>query len=55
MLKYVVADGAYGRKTCCLIVREFGLELISKLNRNTALYLPYQGEYSGRVVTIFSH
>jgi len=48
MLKYVVADGAYGRKTCCLIVREFGLELISKLNRNTALFLPYQGKYGGR-------
>ena len=48
MLRYVVADGAYGRKTCCLIVREFGLELISKLNRNTGLYLPFQGKYSGR-------
>ena len=47
-LKYVVGDGAYGNKTCCLIAREFGLELISKLNRNTGLYLPYQGKYSGR-------
>lgn len=41
-LKYVLADGAYGNKTCCLIVRQFNLELISKLNRNTALFLPYQ-------------
>ncbi len=41
-LKYVLADGAYGNKTCCLIVREFGLELISKLNRNTGLYFPYK-------------
>ena len=48
MLRYVVADGAYGRKTCCLIVREFDLELISKLNRNTGLCLPFQGKYSGR-------
>jgi len=47
-LKYVVGDGAYGNKTCCLIARQFDLELISKLNRNTALYLPYQGKYSGR-------
>lgn len=47
-LKYVIGDGAYGNKTCCLIAREVGLELISKLNRNTGLYLPYQGEYSGR-------
>ena len=41
-LKYVLADGAYGNKTCCLIVRQFDLELISKLNRNTALFLPYK-------------
>jgi len=43
-LKYVLADGAYGNKTCCLIVRQFDLELISKLNRNTALFLPYKEE-----------
>jgi len=47
-LQYVLADGAYGNKTCCLIVREFGLDLISKLNRNTGLYLPYEGRYKGR-------
>jgi putative transposase len=47
-LGYVLADGAYGNKTCCLICREFGLDLISKLNRNTALFLPYTGKYSGR-------
>lgn len=47
-LKYIIGDGAYGNKTCCLIARQFGLELISKLNRNTALYLPYTGKYSGR-------
>lgn len=47
-LGYVLADGAYGNKTCCIICREFGLHLISKLNRNTALYLPYSGKYSGR-------
>lgn len=43
-LKYVLADGAYGNKTCCLIVRQFNLELISKLNRNTALFLAYKEE-----------
>ncbi len=47
-LRYVLADGAYGNKTCCLIVREFNLELISKLNRNTGLYLPFSGKYTGR-------
>lgn len=47
-IRYVVADGAYGNKTCCLIARENGLELVSKLNRNTGLYLPYAGKYSGK-------
>lgn len=47
-IRYVVGDGAYGNKTCCLIAEQFGLYLISKLNRNTALYLPYQGSYSGK-------
>ena len=45
---YVLGDGAYGNKTCCLIAMENGLNLISKLNRNTGLYLPYSGVYSGR-------
>jgi len=45
---YVLGDGAYGNKTCCLIALENGLHLISKLNRNTGLYLPYAGPYSGR-------
>jgi len=47
-LKYVLADGAYGNKTCCLIVREFNLELISKLNRNTGLYYPSKEKKKGR-------
>jgi len=47
-LQYVLADGAYGNKTCCLIVAQFDLDLISKLNRNTGLYLPYEGKYGGR-------
>jgi putative transposase len=47
-IRHVVGDGAYGNQTCCLIAKQFDLELISKLNRNTALYLPYEGPYSGR-------
>lgn len=47
-LKYVLADGAYGNKTCCLIVRQFDLELISKLNRNTGLYYPSKEKKKGR-------
>lgn len=47
-VSYVAADGAYGNKTCCIIARELGLWLISKLNRNTALYLPDGSEYRGK-------
>lgn len=47
-LGYVLGDGAYGNKTCCLIALENSLHLVSKLNRNTGLYLPYAGKYSGR-------
>lgn len=47
-IRYVVGDGAYGNKTCCLVAQQLGLYLISKLNRNTALYLPYQGPYPGK-------
>lgn len=47
-IRYVLGDGAYGNKTCVLIARELGIELISKLNRNTALFLPFQGEYPGK-------
>ena len=44
-VKYVVADGSYGNKTSCIIAQEHGLELISKLNKRTGLYLPYdEGE-----------
>jgi len=49
-LSYVVGDGSYGNKTACLIAREWGLDLISKLNCTSALYWPFQGVYnrSGR-------
>lgn len=47
-MRYVAADGAYGNKTCCIITSELGLWLISKLNRNTTLYLPHQGKYGGK-------
>ncbi len=46
-IKYVVADGAYGNKTCLMIATECGLHLLSKLNRNTSLFLPFCGVYSG--------
>jgi len=47
-VKYVAADGSYGNKTACIIAKENDLELISKLNKRTGLYLPYDGEYAGK-------
>lgn len=47
-VQYVVADGSYGNKTGCIIAQENDLELISKLKRNTGLYLPYAGSYAGK-------
>jgi putative transposase len=46
-VKHVLADGAYGNKTCVMICMELGLCLVSKLNRNSVLYLPYTGAYAG--------
>ena len=47
-VKYVAADGSYGNKTACMIARENNLELISKLNKRTGLYLPCDQPYIGR-------
>lgn len=45
---YFLYDGAFGNNPCLQMVRNCGLELISKLNCNSKLYFPYAGEYSGK-------
>lgn len=47
-VRYFVFDGAFGHNQALQMVRRTGLELISKLRHNSALYLPYDGPYSGR-------
>ena len=47
-LAYFVYDGAFGNNPCLQMTRSCGLDLISKLHANAALYFPYQGVYSGR-------
>jgi len=47
-LRYFVFDGAFGHNGALQMVRRCDLELISKLRHNAALYLPYEGPYSGR-------
>lgn len=47
-LDYFVFDGAFGNNDAVQMVRQLGLHLISKLRYDSALYLPYNGPYSGR-------
>ena len=47
-VRYLVFDGAFGHNQALQMIRRTGLELISKLRHNAALYLPYDGAYSGR-------
>lgn len=48
LLVYVVFDGAFGHNGALQMAKQCGLHLISKLHRNSALYFPYSGKYSGR-------
>ncbi len=45
---YFVFDGAFGHNDALQMVRQTGLHLLSKLRHDSALYLPYEGPYSGR-------
>ena len=47
-IRYFVFDGAFGHNQALQMVRRTGLHLVSKLRHNAALYLPYDGPYSGR-------
>jgi len=45
---YFIFDGELGHNDALQMVQQVGLHLISKLRYNSALYLPYDGPYSGR-------
>ncbi len=45
---YFVYDGALGNNAGAQMVIQSGLQLISKLKHNSALFLPWDGVYSGR-------
>ena len=47
-VKYGVFDGAFGHNDALQMVKLGGLHLISKLKRNSKLYFPYEGAYSGK-------
>jgi len=43
-ITYFVFDGEFGYNGALQMVKQTGLELISKLQKNSALYYPYEGE-----------
>ena len=45
---YFVFDGELGHHDALQMARQVNLHLISKLRYNSALYMPYNGPYSGR-------
>ena len=45
---YFVYDGAFGHHDALQMVRQLGLQMISKLRHDAALYVPYDGPYAGR-------
>ena len=47
-LVYLTMDGHFGNSPALPMVRGCGLQLISKLRSDAALYLPYDGPYQGR-------
>ena len=44
---YFVYDGAFGNYAAAQMTLDVGLHLISKLRFDSALYMPYKGDYSG--------
>lgn len=47
-VKYLALDGHFGHNQAVLMARANGLELISKLRKDAALFEKYEGEYSGK-------
>ena len=46
-IKYLVMDGHFGNFPSAMMVKQAGLQLISKLRSDASLYSPYQGAYQG--------
>src|SRR5215210_560654 len=47
-VKYLAMDGHFGHHQAVLMAQSNGLELISKLRKDAAIYEKYEGEYRGR-------
>lgn len=47
-LTYLALDGHFGTNAAVQMVRGCGLQIVSKLRADAALYFPYEGPYGGR-------
>ena len=47
-ITYCLLDGAFGNNEAIQMVRRVGLHIVSKLNRRSALYLPFAGKQKKR-------
>jgi hypothetical protein len=47
-IRYLVLDGHFGNNNALQMVRQCGLQLVSKLRHDAALYCVYQGTYAGK-------
>jgi putative transposase len=47
-IKYLALDGHFGHQQAVLMAQQNGLELISKLRKDTVLYEKYEGENGGK-------
>jgi putative transposase len=47
-VRYLVLDGHFGHNNALQVAQQAGLQLVSKLRHDAALYLPYDGPYAGR-------
>lgn len=47
-VKHFLGDRKYGNNTVLTLCKKYNLFLISKLQKNSALYFEYTGEYSGK-------
>jgi len=47
-IAYFVFDGEFGHNSAVEMVKQTGLQFISKLRRDSALFFPHNGEYSGK-------
>jgi hypothetical protein len=49
-IAYFVFDGAFGNNSATQMVKQCGLDIISKLQKNSALSFPNEEKYKGIII-----